>query len=105
MGQFTVYRNADRRTRAAMPYLLDVQSDLLAGLRTRVVIPLTLSANLHDRTLATLTPLFELEGQTLALLTPQLAGIPTQELGEPVTDWTMHRDRIIAALDFLLTGI
>jgi toxin CcdB len=55
--------------------------------------------------MATLTPTFELEGQTLTLLTPQLAGIATQTLGEPVADWTVHRDRIIAALDFLLTGI
>ncbi|HRX69690.1 MAG: CcdB family protein [Gammaproteobacteria bacterium] len=105
MAQFTVYRNANRRTRNTIPYLLDVQSDLLADLRTRVVIPLALSAHLNDRSMTTLTPTFELKGQTLVLLTPQLAGIPLQELGEPITDWTTHRDRIIAALDFLLTGI
>ncbi len=105
MTQFTVYRNPNRRTRNDIPYLLDVQSHLLAELRTRVVIPLAQSTTLNHRAMATLTPLFELEGQTLALLTPQLAGISIQELGEPVADWTLHRDRIIAALDFLLTGI
>jgi hypothetical protein len=26
-------------------------------------------------------------------------------VAEPVTDWTMYRDRTIAALDFLPTGI
>ncbi|MCB1918529.1 MAG: CcdB family protein [Candidatus Competibacteraceae bacterium] len=50
-------------------------------------------------------PSIALEGQALALLTPQLAGIPIQELGKPVADWTTYRDRIIAALDFLFTGI
>jgi toxin CcdB len=105
MAQFTVYRNANRRTRDAIPYLLDVQSDLLAELRTRVVIPLALSVHLNEQSMTTLTPPFDLEGQTLALLTPQLAGIPIRELGEPVADWTAHHDRIVAALDFLLTGI
>ena len=105
MAQFTVYHNPNHRTRSDIPYLLNVQNDLLAELRTRVVVPLARSARLNDQTMATLTPTFELEGQTLTLLTPQLAGIATQTLGEPVADWTVHRDRIIAALDFLLTGI
>jgi toxin CcdB len=39
------------------------------------------------------------------MLTPQLAGISRQVLGEPVADWSMHRDRIVAALDFVITGI
>ena len=44
MTQFTVYRNKNPRSRATFPYLLDVQSDLLDGLQTRVVIPLTKAA-------------------------------------------------------------
>ena len=50
-------------------------------------------------------PFIALEGQALALLTPQLAGILIQELGALIADWTIYRDWIIAALDFLLTGI
>ena len=105
MAQFTVYRNPNAPTRNEIPYLLDVQSNLLAELHTRVVIPLARPASLTDRSMATLTPTFTLEGQTLTLLTPQLAGITVRDLGEPVADWTDRRDRIIAALDFLLTGI
>ncbi|MGH8711698.1 MAG: CcdB family protein, partial [Burkholderiales bacterium] len=40
MAQFDVYRNANPATRARIPYLLDVQSDLLEPLTTRVVVPL-----------------------------------------------------------------
>jgi len=40
MAQFDVYRNAHPATRARVPYLLDVQSDLLETLATRVVVPL-----------------------------------------------------------------
>ncbi len=41
MGQFTVYRNKNPRTKSAFPLLVDVQSDVLEDLHTRVVIPLT----------------------------------------------------------------
>ena len=40
MAQFDVYRNPNPATRARIPYLLDVQSDLLEPLATRVVVPL-----------------------------------------------------------------
>lgn len=40
MPQFAVYGNINPATRAAVPLLLDVQSDLLAELGTRVVVPL-----------------------------------------------------------------
>lgn len=39
MAQFDVYRNVGPDARR-VPYLLDVQSDLLAGVTTRVVVPL-----------------------------------------------------------------
>ncbi|MFZ5560750.1 MAG: CcdB family protein [Pseudomonadota bacterium] len=38
-------------------------------------------------------------------MTPQLAGISRKELGAEVAELTAHRDNIIAALDFLVTGI
>ena len=38
MARFDVYRNSGPHT-DAVPYLLDVQSDLLYGLETRVAVP------------------------------------------------------------------
>ena len=38
MAQFDVYRNPRGTSRAR--YLLDVQHDVLSGLKTRVVVPL-----------------------------------------------------------------
>lgn len=46
MPQFAVHRNPNRATKAAVPFLLDVQSDLLEELDTRVVVPLYKSASL-----------------------------------------------------------
>ena len=40
MAQFDVHRNSDAATREHSPYILDVQSNLLSHLATRVVVPL-----------------------------------------------------------------
>lgn len=40
MAQFDVYINPNTATRKVIPYLLDVQADLLDTLTTRVVVPL-----------------------------------------------------------------
>ncbi|MCL5754793.1 CcdB family protein, partial [Vibrio cholerae] len=41
MSQFTLYENLDKSTSTAYPYFVDVQSELLNTLNTRLVIPLT----------------------------------------------------------------
>jgi len=46
MAQFDVHRNRDVHTRDLFPYLLDVQTDMLDRLATRVVAPLALAAGL-----------------------------------------------------------
>ncbi len=46
MSQFNVYSNPNPRSKTATPLLLDVQSDLIADLTTRVVVPLCPAATL-----------------------------------------------------------
>ena len=104
MTQFTVYRNKNPRSRATFPYLLDVQSDLLDGLQTRVVIPLTKAAALTRKPVAHLMPLVPFGGDKYVLMTPQLAGIPRNELGPQAGTLAEHRHTIVAAMDFLLSG-
>jgi toxin CcdB len=105
MAQFTVCRNKNPQTRSAIPFLLDVQHDLLDDLETRVVVPLCSISAMKGKVLRTLTPVLEVEGESFVMLTPQLAGIPKSELGAPVARFDQHRFEIIAAIDFLLTGI
>lgn len=109
MAQFTVYRNTAYRNNNpaqnnGIPYLLDVQSDLLDVLQTRVVVPLALPGILAGKGMQRLSPLFEVEGQTVVMLTPELAGIHVRLLGPEVTSLSAERDRIIAALDFVFLG-
>jgi len=108
MAQFDVHGNNNPRTKKSIPYLLDVQSDLLSDLATTVVIPMC-SAGIPTRGMTRLTPILELSlgdgTERFLLLTPQLAGIQRKELGKAVANLAQHRDDIIGAVDFLLTGI
>lgn len=104
MAQFTVYRNKSTRTKATFPYLLDVQSELLEALQTRVVIPLSKIPMLTRKPLDQLTPVLQFDGDSYVLMTPQLAGISRSELGTPAGSLAEERQTILAAMDFLLTG-
>lgn len=104
MAQFSVYRNKNPRTKTTFPLLVDVQSDLLEPLNTRVVVPLTKSPVLTRRPVSHLTPEISFEGDKYLLMTPQLAGINRTELGSLSGSLTEQRQTILAALDFLLTG-
>ena len=104
MGQFAVYRNKSPRSKAAFPLLVDVQSDLLEDLHTRVVIPLTKAAALTKKPVTQLTPAIEFESDPYLLMTPQLAGIAVSELGPFAGNLETHRDIILAAMDFLISG-
>ena len=81
MSQFTVHRNPNRKTRRAVPYLVDIQSDLLSGLATRVVVPLIPAAEMRPPT--HLNPRFEIEGKSLVMSTAELAGTPSSDHEPP----------------------
>jgi len=105
MAQFDVYRNAHAATRARIPYLLDVQTDLLEALATRVVVPLCKPEVLSGKPAERLNPAFEIEGRKLFLLTPELAGVSRKALGERIASLAGERRAIIEALDLVFTGI
>lgn len=104
MAQFTVHRNKNPKSKAEVPYLLDVQSDLLNELHSRVVIPLFPKKTAGVKPITRLTPEFQIEGRKVILMTPQLAGISLNDLGDPVADLSEHRSVIISALDLLISG-
>ena len=105
MAQFSVCRNKNPQTRSFVPLLLDVQNDLLSDLETRMVVPLCPLSAMKGQALRTLMPILEIEGERFVMLTPQMAGIPKTELGPSVGQVDHYRFEIIAAIDFLVTGI
>lgn len=104
MRQFTVYRNKDPRTKGTLPLLVDVQTDLLEDLQTRVVIPLTKAAALARKPVGHLMPAIAFEGEDYLLLTPQLAGVSRSDLGAVAGSIADQPQAILSAIDFLLTG-
>jgi len=103
MAQFDVYENLNPETEDIIPYLLDVQAELLNTLTTRVVVPL-LTAAAMGKAAKNLNPQFEIMGCAVVMSTAELAGVPQRILGEKICSLQEHRQEIIAALDFLFTG-
>ena len=104
MAQFDVYLNSNPDTRKTIPYLLDIQADLLDMLATRVVVPLVLAEKM-ELAARQLNPQFKVKGVAVVMSTAELAGITNRSLGEKVASLKNKRDEIIAALDLLFTGI
>ena len=104
MPQFAVYLNKNLRSRSDFPLLVDVQTDLLRDLETRVVIPLVKSAAFTSFPLGLVMPTVELEGESYLLFTPQLAGVSRWDLGPHTGSVAVHSRAIFTAMDILLRG-
>jgi toxin CcdB len=104
MARFDVYANTGPHA-THTPYLLDVQSDWLQGLDTRVVVPLRKTAHFPNVKLPDqLCPVFTVAGEECLLETPKLAAVPLRLLKTPVASLVTDQARIVAALDFLFQG-
>ena len=103
MAQFDVFENPNEETNQTIPYLLDVQADLLDTLSTRVVVPLV-AASAMGKAVKHLNPEFTIRNTTVFMSTAELAGVPVPSMGEKVSSLKDQRSEIIAALDFLFTG-
>ncbi|MBX3493750.1 MAG: CcdB family protein [Parvibaculum sp.] len=105
MAQFDVYRNRHSASRDAVPYFLLLQHDQIETRALRVVAPLVPLSRV-ELPLSRLNPVFEIERQKLVLSTLEIAGISSTFLGDDVVmSLADRRDAIIAAVDFLVTGI
>lgn len=103
MAQFDVYENTNPDTKKIVPYLLDVQANLLEALATHVVVPLV-PVSVMGKAAKHLNPVFKIKKTHVVMSTAELAGVPVRILGEKVTSLKDYRNEIIAALDFLFTG-
>lgn len=103
MARFDLYANPNPATRKTIPYLLDVQADILNNLATRVIVPLY-AVSAMEKAVTHLNPVFSIKHTTVVMSTAELAGVAASGLGSPVGSLSEHRQEIIAALDFLLTG-
>lgn len=87
-----------------IPYLVDVQNDLLSDLDTRIVVPLVLAKS-FGRPVDRLHPTFTIRDQRVVMATHLLAAVRRRTLGASVASLVDHRDTIIAAIDVLWSGV
>jgi len=104
MRQFTLYENPNPDSKQTYPYFVDVQNTLLNALNTRLVIPLTPSEHLGDH-IENLCPITTVGNKQFVLLTHQMTNVPVTALKSPAGSLCHLRDEIVAAIDFLVTGI
>ena len=98
MARFEVYKMA-----TAQGFLLDVQTDLLSGLSTRVVVPLLPLTN-APLPAQRLNPVFVIENLEVLMATQFLAAVPESELKEVVGNLEGSQNEISVALDMLFSG-
>ena len=100
MAQFDAYENINEKTKEQIPFLLDIQNDILKNVSSRVVIPLVIS----KEAINFLNPQFIINEIDVILSTAELASIPMEILGNKVCSLKDKREEIIGAVDFLVTG-
>ncbi|MBN9360291.1 MULTISPECIES: CcdB family protein [unclassified Devosia] len=97
MATFDIYRNG-------RVYLVDVQSDLLDGLNTVLVVPL-MPLDIAPIPIARLNPIIEIAGERYSMVTQYMAATPTRALGRPVGNLKFSSyDQIKPALDMIFLG-
>lgn len=105
MAQFDVYPNPQIQARDRYPFVVNIQSALLDGLPSRLVIPLS-SVGMQASSLPKrLVIEANILGRKLTLM-PQLAApVPTDRLSKPVANIAAMQFDIVSALDAVISGI
>ena len=100
MEQFDVYENINTSTKDEIPFLVDIQHDILKNSTTRVVIPLGYQKEINK----TLNPSFMINDIKVNLMTTFMATMKYEQFGKKVCSLKEKREEILSSIDFLITG-
>jgi len=103
--QFDVYDNPSQRTRDVYPYVVDVQSDLLSALPTRMVVPLAVTGLRANDLPRRLCPLINVCGKSLMLVSFEAAPLDKRLLTTEIASLRDRSHQIVDATDAVLSGI
>lgn len=99
MAQFDIYENIGHN-KEQIPFVIDIQNDILSDINTRVVVPLGLNKPYNKN----INPKFTINNKELTMMTTKIATIPLNALGDKIGTLEDKRTEILNALDFLITG-
>ncbi|MDH6166597.1 toxin CcdB [Variovorax boronicumulans] len=105
MAQFDIYANPDKAQRTAFPWCVDMQSDLLGVLPTRLVMPLTTQKYLPAKAPRRLCPLVQWDGETFFALPQMTAPFRVKDLGTAKGNVRLASNDLVAALDAVISGV
>jgi toxin CcdB len=103
--QFDVYLNPSPKMRDRYPYIVDIQSDLLSGLATRMVMPLAISALSSDEVPRRLCPSIVVKGQMHLLVPFEAAPLDKRFLKRRIASIRECASDIVSAADAVMSGI
>lgn len=87
-----------------MPYMVEVQSNLLQGLPTRLMVPLGIPALLPAAIPQNLCPRIDFGQERVYLLAHFASPFRVKEIGSPLGSVAAHASDIVAAMDAVLSG-
>lgn len=105
MAQYDVYPNPSASSRNQIPYVVDMQSNLLSDLTTRQVVPLALRVSDAPAAPRRLSPQFTIEGHRVSLLPHLAAPLNARLLRQPLASLAGHAGELRDALDAVVSGV
>lgn len=102
MAQFSVHTNPNPKSRAAVPYVVVLQSDLIVTSRTTIIA--AVARKPEPAADAKLQLAVSINGEPLVVLFQSLTAIDTSRLGPEVVRLPELRDRMMTAIDLVFLG-
>ena len=102
--QYDVYLNPIPQSKNIYPYVIDVQSNLLSFLKTRMTVPLKIYKSRVD-TPKKLTPIFNVLGEDMLFISFFAQAMDKKHLRQSVGSLSQHASEIVTAMDCILSGI
>jgi len=104
MAQFDIYKNSNRLSKKEIPYLMDIQSDSVSVLDTRIVVPLRNAELFKKRAVSRIHISIEVNEVKFIAFVSEMAAVPTGMIDKPISNKADKHTEIIGAIDLLFTG-
>ncbi|HTT99814.1 MAG TPA: CcdB family protein [Rhizomicrobium sp.] len=101
--QFDVFPNPLKAGRESRPYLINIQHPFFEERATRIVAPLVVAAAILPQ--GRLNPIVTMQHQKLHFSPTEMFTISLRHLRSPVVNLSADRDKLLAAIDLVFTGI
>ena len=105
MTQWDVYPNPSVRARGDIPYLVDLQSNLLDALPSRLVAPLARTRLEPEGVPRALCPVVNIGGVSVALVPHEVGPIEVRRLERRADSLLAQAHEVVAAVDALVSGL